>query len=414
MKGTDAVAASRRGAGARRVETEVERDYARLKPEILRTVRGKLAAAGAPIDDSDLDASYNQAWHALYAELRAGVEIANRKGFLVQLTYRRAVDELRAARRARPAGAGEPDEAGADPDLDGLLDDRIRLRQLVQGLRERLGGRELRAAALCYVHGYSRPEAAQALGVGRRRMEKIMDSASKEVTALVGELRSGEWCESRRSLIGAYALGLLDAGGERRRLAEEHLRDCPACRHRVLCMRGLAAVAPPVSALLAALQADGGAAAARSDATGGTGSAGRPQGDRRTSTKVGATAAAVAIAIALAAVGLGNLGSDGAPSTPVSTGAAAPAASPPLAADGRAKTARRRRNTGNRPVKASVEAAAPPQALSTPPPAAEPPPAEAAPATATPPPQPDPPPPPAAPPAGDTPLKDGWSEFELR
>lgn len=412
IKGTDAVAVSRRGAGARRAEAEVEREYVRLKPEILQTVRGKLAAAETPIDIAVLDASYNQAWHALYAKLRAGGEIANRKGFLVQVTFRRAVDELRAARRERPGDAAEADDAGTDADLDGLLDDRIRLRQLVQGLRERLGDRELQAAALCYVHGYSRPEAAGALGVSRRRMEKIMDSVSKEVTAVVGELRSGEWCEGRRSLIGAYALGLLDAGGERRRLAEEHLRDCPACRRRVLCMRGLATVAPPVPALLAALQAGAGAAAG-SEAAGGTGSAGRPRVGRRTSTKVGATAAAVAVAVALAAAGLGDLGSDGAPSTPVSpgAGAAAPAASPPLAADRPAKTTRKRQSTGNRSAKASAEVEPPPQAPSTPP---EPPPAEAAPATATPPPQPDPPPPPADSQTRDAPLEDGWSEFELR
>lgn len=410
MREAGAAAADRRSAGDRSAaEAEVERDYPRLKPEILRTVRGKLAAAKAPIDADDLDASYNQAWHALYAELRAGVEIANRKGFLVQVIYRRAIDESRAARRARPADPGGPEGAGVNPDIDALLDDRIRLRQLMQGLRERLAGRELRAAMLCYVHGYSRPEAARALGVGRRRMEKIMDGASREIAALVGELREGDWCENRRSLIGAYALGLLDAEGERRRLAEKHLRDCPACRRRVLCMRGLAAVTPPVPALLAALQAGTGAAAG-SEVPTGTGSAGRPRSGRSFPKVLGASGAAVAAAIGLVALGLGGLRSDGEPAEPepAAAGAVAPAASRPTKKEGV------RGGGGNLPARASAEAEPPPQAPSPPPPA-ESPPADPSPVTATPPPQPDSPPPSTDPQTGEVPpVEDGWSEFELR
>jgi hypothetical protein len=86
-------------------------------------------------------------------------------------------------------------------------------------------------------------------------MVKLMDGVSKKVRALVGDLETGDWCDSRRSLIKAYALGLLDADGDRHAIAVRHLRDCPACRRRVLVMRGLTAVAPPAPAILAMLRA---------------------------------------------------------------------------------------------------------------------------------------------------------------
>src|SRR5699024_2464840 len=133
------------------------------------------------------------------------------------------------------------------PDLDDRLDDHERLRAFREGLAQRLGERERRAAVLCYLHGYSRPEAAALLGVPPARMEKLMDRVSKVVRGIVADLREGTWCESQRSLITAYALGVLAPEGPRRELAEQHLDACPGCRSHVRRLRGMGAIVPPVA-----------------------------------------------------------------------------------------------------------------------------------------------------------------------
>ncbi|HWK25835.1 MAG TPA: sigma-70 family RNA polymerase sigma factor [Solirubrobacter sp.] len=240
-------------------ELLVERDYERLKPGVLRSLRRRMAARGLHADETDLDAFYNQAWHGLYVRLVAGDEIASPQGLLVTIAERRAIDEARASRHDRREAPELLDERGDDVDLEARLDDHVRFRQFTQGLRERLTERERQAALLCYVHEYTRPEAAQVLGVSPRRMEKIMDRVSVQTGALVRDIEAGAWCESRRSLIKAYALGLLDVDGPRHALAVAHLEDCPACRRRVRGIRGLASFAPPAPLLLAVV---GGAAAA--------------------------------------------------------------------------------------------------------------------------------------------------------
>ena len=109
-------------------------------------VASRLGAAGGGLDKVDLEACYALAWQGLYAAVLDGQEIANPTGWLVLVTYRRAIDEQRARRRAE---RGTEQECFRDPDLAAELDDRDRLRQLFEGLRGRLerararGGRAL-------------------------------------------------------------------------------------------------------------------------------------------------------------------------------------------------------------------------------------------------------------------------------
>ena len=53
-----------------RFERVIAERYESLKPEVLATVRGKLAVDSLHPDPSDLDAAYNAAWHALYEQSR--------------------------------------------------------------------------------------------------------------------------------------------------------------------------------------------------------------------------------------------------------------------------------------------------------------------------------------------------------
>ena len=215
-------------------------------------VRLRLGAAGADLDASDLDACYAQAFHGLYAAVLDGQEIANPAGWLALVTFRRAIEEHRARRHLADVEL----DGAEDRDFAGELDDRIRLRQLFEALRGRLSTRELEAAALCYLQGLSRSEAAGRMGVSESRMRKLMEGCGAgrpgvagKVGALIETIAGGGWCEEQGSLMRGLAYGILDPDGERHRLAVMHSSECPACRAYVVSLRGLAAVLPPVPAL---------------------------------------------------------------------------------------------------------------------------------------------------------------------
>jgi RNA polymerase sigma factor (sigma-70 family) len=249
-----------------RAERLLRQEFEALRGQVIAAVRGRLGASGTSLDTSDLDACYAQAWQGLYAAVLDGQEIANPAGWLTLVTFRRAIEELRARARVHrdngPQGRGMSEPCvrlasatggAAEPDLAAELDDRMRLRQLFEGLRGRLSAREREAAALCYLQGLSRSEAAARMGISEARMRKLMDgqgAARPGVAGKVGELaetiRDGSWCEAQGSLMRGLAYGILDPDGERYRLALIHRSECPACRAYVLSLRGLAAALPPV------------------------------------------------------------------------------------------------------------------------------------------------------------------------
>jgi DNA-directed RNA polymerase specialized sigma24 family protein len=237
----------------------LRKEFEGLRGRVIGTVRGRLRASGVSLDASDLEACYAQAWQGLYAAMLAGEEIANPTGWLALVTFRRAIEEHRSRCRSYPSeGVGAPDgprggesEPAREQDFAGELDDRIRLRQVFEGLRGRLSERELQAAALCYLQGLSRVEAAARMGISEQRMRKLMEGPGPGrpgVAGKVGELletiRGGGWCEEQGSLMRGLAFGILDPEGERYRLAMAHRRECPACRAYVLSLRGLASVLP--------------------------------------------------------------------------------------------------------------------------------------------------------------------------
>jgi RNA polymerase sigma factor (sigma-70 family) len=251
-----------------RAERLLRRDFETLRGRVLATVRSKLSAGGAMnLDKSDLEACYAIAWQGLYAAVLEGDDIANPAGWLVLVTFRRAIDEQRARGRAHRGGErlqlgsegesleqAELEMGGAHArDLADELDDRVLLRQLFEGLRGRLSEREREAAVLCYLHGLSRSQAAARMGVSEARMRKLMEGSGAgrpgvagKVGNLVACIRDGEWCEEQGSLMRALAYGILDPDGERYKLALTHRSECPACRAYVASLRGLAATLPPV------------------------------------------------------------------------------------------------------------------------------------------------------------------------
>ncbi len=239
-----------------RAERLLRKDFAGLRAKVLAIVRGQLRAKGIALDPADLEASYAQAWHGLYATVLEGEEVENPSAWLVLVTFRRAIDEHRAAGRAGVVGLGEigsyPSRFdAARTDLASELDDRARLRHVFEALRSRLSARECEAASLCYLQGLSRAEAAERMGVSEARMRKLMEGAGPgrpgvagKVGGLLETIEAGGWCEQQSSLMRAYAFGILDPDGERHALAVAHCRECPACRAHVASLRGLASVLP--------------------------------------------------------------------------------------------------------------------------------------------------------------------------
>jgi RNA polymerase sigma factor (sigma-70 family) len=221
-----------------RAERLLREEFERLRGRVLAKVRGRLRASGARLDAADLDACYAQAWQGLYTALLAGQEIDNPAGWLVVVTFRRAIEEHRARQRAPSERGPAPtsamaararEECARERDLAAELDDRIRLRQLFEGLRGRLSGREREAAVLCYLQGLPRAEAAERMGVSEARMRKLMEGrragqpgVAGKVGALVETIRGGGWCEEQGSLMRGLAYGILDPEGERYRLAVMH------------------------------------------------------------------------------------------------------------------------------------------------------------------------------------------------
>jgi len=247
-----------------RADRLLQQEFETMRGRVLAAVRGRLRASGVSLDSGDLEACYAQAWQGLYTALLEGKEIENPAGWLVLVTFRRAIEDHRARVRAhraaetppgRPRAAGDTAgllEASHERDLAAELDDRKQLRALFEGLRGRLSGREREAAVLCYLQGLSRAEAAERMGVSEARMRKVMEGRGSgdpgvagKVGALIDTIRSGGWCEEQGSLMRGFAFGMLDPDGERHRLAVLHVSECPACRAYVASLRGLAAALPP-------------------------------------------------------------------------------------------------------------------------------------------------------------------------
>jgi RNA polymerase sigma factor (sigma-70 family) len=230
-----------------RAERLLRSQFEELRATVIGTVRTRM---GSALPEADLEACYSMAWQGLYAAIEAGQEIQSPAAWLILVTYRRAVDEQRARREAAELHS----HAGAvDPDFAAELDNRAKLRRLMEGLGADLSERERQAACLCYLQGLTREEAARRMGIAPRRMQKLMEGrgdgrpgVAAKVGALTRSIAEGRFCDEHASLMRAFAIGMLDPEGERHRVALAHRESCPACRAYVLSLRGLAAVLPPV------------------------------------------------------------------------------------------------------------------------------------------------------------------------
>lgn len=362
----------------------IAEEYDAFRADVTRAVGAKLAATKIRFADLDMDGFYNQAWFGLYTKLQAGEEIENRKGLLVQMTYRRAIDEYRSLHPDRQAGPDALDVMSVDQSPDETIEQQDQFRQFVSTMRTELNERELKAATLCYVYGYTRPEAAEVVGVRPKRMEKIMDEVSRKMRPMLAHIKQGEYCESRVDLINMYALGALDEDSAAYQEAVDHLKHCPGCRRKVLGTRGLTAVTPVAGLGLlvttGALAAGAGTAAAASGAGGSSSSAGGGGILSGGFAQAAAVVAAVGVVAAGAfAVAGGFGGSDDEPAGNSSAPAAAESSESPAESEAKPKPAKKKSKTESKPSEPesqpeqqSAPAAPAPAAPAQPAPAPEP------------------------------------------
>jgi DNA-directed RNA polymerase specialized sigma24 family protein len=265
-----------------RLERVIAEHYESRKDDVLTMVRGRLAADRLYPDPLDLEAAYNAAWHALYEHSRKhGDEIANLTAWLATITFRRAIDDIRGARlkHRAPVAVDERDRRLAyEHDVDADISDRQRYHQWLMSVRLRLNAREQQAVSLCVLHGHSRRDASEIMGIEINRLDKIMVAANKKLGDLLEAINRGDWCEDQRSLIKAYALGLHEEGGERHALAVAHVTECQACAAYVRSLRGLAIAMPAPVVLSGAAAAGGGILAGLSGLFGGGTSSGAAAG----------------------------------------------------------------------------------------------------------------------------------------
>jgi RNA polymerase sigma factor (sigma-70 family) len=231
---------------AREADALASANLRRLEGDVLGVVRGRLLARKMRLDVSDLEEAYNIAWHGVCEQVKRGTRVRNLTGMLVEITFRRAIDAYRAAAPAQYVDA-PVEERGAEFDIEEQIDDQVKLQRFIARLKGRLNDQERNAVSLTLIHGYTRPEAAQRLGVSPRRMEKIMDGATLKIGAVVASITSrgcgdSEWTRMMRD----YALGLLAEDHRDYARAQAHIEGCQACRRYVLGLRGVAAITPPL------------------------------------------------------------------------------------------------------------------------------------------------------------------------
>jgi hypothetical protein len=82
----------------------------------------------------------------------------------------------------------------------------------------------------------TRGEIVSLLGISERTLKRELERAGSAIAESAELALAGRWCETKRSLVLAYCLGLLSPG--RAAKARQHLSGCPGCRAEAIKLRG--------------------------------------------------------------------------------------------------------------------------------------------------------------------------------
>src|SRR4051812_47149751 len=231
------------------VRDEVATGYERLKPPVLRRARRWFPT----LSDPDLEDAYQSAWLSV---VRTDSEVRDVEDYVYAAMRSQGLMELRRRRRRPVARLGESVESAGDDEWADPVDEMavspeeraetVVMADWARDLLEELSPRQRSVVVLRWGWGLSRREIGAALGISEKSVKRDLESAGRRLSEIVAELRGGRWCDRRRSVVTAYAFGLLSKTRAAR--AEAHLRACPGCREFVQELRrrsqDVAAVAP--------------------------------------------------------------------------------------------------------------------------------------------------------------------------
>ena len=207
------------------------------------------------LDPSDREALLHDAYAVFLEKQRDGrlntaqMRAGQIRAYLTQTALNKAMDEGKRAGRRRNVSLDD-ENLGIDPadpgrGLDERLDarfDEARVREIVAELPER----QQLIVKLRFLFDRSPQEIQRYMAITERVYRRELERATRRLAERYEQVRTGTFCESRRSLILAYVTGV--AGPNRMDQARRHLDSCPACARWAvelrMAARGLAAVVP--------------------------------------------------------------------------------------------------------------------------------------------------------------------------
>jgi RNA polymerase sigma factor (sigma-70 family) len=151
------------------------------------------------------------------------------RAFLTQTAINKGLDEGKRVGRKRSvpldddSGLDKPD-AGRSPDeIAAAKMDGARVREIVAELPAR--GQAI--VKLRFFFDRSPDEIQRSLHITERVYRRELERALRHILERYELVRDGSFCESRKSVILAYVMGI--AGPSRARAAQDHLATCPSC-----------------------------------------------------------------------------------------------------------------------------------------------------------------------------------------
>jgi RNA polymerase sigma factor (sigma-70 family) len=150
------------------------------------------------------------------------------RAYLVRSAIHKAIDERKSAERRLtvPFELASHDRADGRPSPD---EDAMRALD-VATVRELVGELPVRRQAvlrLRFLDGLEPTEIQSVLGISGRTYRKELERAVGQIASRYELVSSGQWHETRRSLVLAHVAGV--SGPRRARMAQAHLASCPSC-----------------------------------------------------------------------------------------------------------------------------------------------------------------------------------------
>jgi RNA polymerase sigma factor (sigma-70 family) len=152
------------------------------------------------------------------------------RAFLTQTAINKGLDEGKRVGRKRSVeldetAFAEPDTGRAPDELAAADMDSARVREIIG----ELPARQQAIVKLRFFFDRTPGEIQRSLAITERAYRRELERAMRHISERYELVREGSFCESRKSVILAFVMGI--AGPGRAQAAHEHLASCPSCAH---------------------------------------------------------------------------------------------------------------------------------------------------------------------------------------